>query len=217
MRSGEPHGVTTGGSRDEAQHDVPFTAPEPSGADEPVIELRDEPLDEATRAFVAGEPQALRLVYDAHAALVHTFCRRALGPERAADATQEVFTDVWRNRQRFDPAQGTLRGWVMGIARFKVLGALRHDGARPTQPLPDAGAPEVAVAPAETDRLADRLTLAQALRALPERTSTLIQLNLVEGLSHSEIAEQTGIPLGSVKSDIRRGLQRLRAEVGVGG
>jgi RNA polymerase sigma factor (sigma-70 family) len=208
MRSGEPvDGVTTGGSREEAQHDVPIEATE-----------GPEPLDEVTRAFIDGGPDALRAVYDAHAALVHTFCRRALGPERAADATQEVFTDVWRNRHRFDPDQGTLRGWVMGIARFKVLGALRHDGARPTQPLPETERPEAAVAaPADVDRLADRLTLAQALRVLPERTRTLIQLNFVEGLSHTEIAERTGVPLGSVKSDIRRGLERLRAEVGVAG
>ena len=208
MRSGEPvDGVTTGGSREEAQHDVPLAA-----ADAP------EPPDEVTRAFLDGDPHALRAVYDAHAALVHTFCRRALGPERAADATQEVFTEVWRNRHRFDPDQGTLRGWVMGIARFKVLGTLRHDGARPTQPLPETETerPEAAVsAPAEVDRLADRLTLAQALRVLPERTRTLIQLNFVEGLSHQEIAERTGLPLGSVKSDIRRALQRLRTEVGV--
>jgi RNA polymerase sigma factor (sigma-70 family) len=208
MRSGEPvDGVTTGGSREEAQHDVPIAA-----ADTP------EPLDDVTLAFLAGGPEALRAAYAAHAALVHTFCRRALGPERAADATQEVFTDVWRNRHRFDPDQGTLRGWVMGIARFKVLGALRHDGARPTEPLPETERSEAAVAaPADVDRLADRLTLAQGLRALPERTRTLIQLNFVEGLSHGEIAERTGVPLGSVKSDIRRGLERLRAEVGVAG
>ena len=177
------------------------------------LDLR-EPIDAVAQAFVAGGPDALRTVYDAYAPLVFTFCRRALGPERAADATQDVFTDVWRNRQRFDATQGHLRGWVMGIAKHKVLGILRHDGARATTPL-FADGPEREAAPsAEIDLMADRMVLAQALNTLPDRTRKLSHLSYMDGLSHSEIAERTGLPLGSVKSDIRRGLQRLRVDLG---
>jgi RNA polymerase sigma factor (sigma-70 family) len=168
--------------------------------------------DEATTAFLAGGPESLRAAYEAHGALVHTFCRRALDPGRAADVTQEVFTQVWRTRDRFDPARGSLRGWIMGIARFKVLGALRHDGARPVVPVADAGGP-IARADVRLDQLADRLTLAQALGALPDRTRKVIHLAYVDGLSHREISQQMDMPLGSVKSDIRRGLLRLRADL----
>jgi RNA polymerase sigma factor (sigma-70 family) len=180
----------------------------------------DGALDEVTEAFLAGEPEALRMVYDAHSRLVFTFCRRAVGAERAADVTQEVFTDVWRSRERFDPGQGTLRGWLMGIARFKVLGALRHDGARPVVPV-DLWAHDSDPASARTersdrdiDRLADRLTLAQALVSLPDRTRQIVHLAYVDGLSHREIADQLDVPLGSVKSDIRRALARLRNDLG---
>jgi RNA polymerase sigma factor (sigma-70 family) len=168
--------------------------------------------DEATARFLAGGPEGLRAAYEAHGALVHTFCRRALDSSRAADVTQEVFTQVWRTRDRYDPTRGSLRGWIMGIARFKVLGALRHDGARPVVAAVDAGWLD-----AEPDRrldlLADRLTLAQALGALPDRTRKVIHLAYVDGLSHREISEQMDLPLGSVKSDIRRGLLRLRADL----
>jgi RNA polymerase sigma-70 factor (ECF subfamily) len=168
--------------------------------------------DKATSAFLAGGPDALRAAYEAHGALVHTFCRRALGPTRAADLTQEVFTEVWRARERFDPDKGTLRGWVMGIARFKVLGALRHDGIRPVL-VAEAGPDAHGRADRDMDLLADRLTLAQALGGLPDRTRKVIHLAYVDGLSHREIAEQMDLPLGSVKSDLRRGLVRLRADL----
>jgi RNA polymerase sigma factor (sigma-70 family) len=171
------------------------------------------PLDELTLTFVSGGPDALRRVYDAHGGLVFTFCRRALGQERAADLTQEVFTEVWRNRLRFDPERGTLRGWVMGIARNKVGGALRHDASRPVLVLGDDDKDTTTV-PADAERLADRLTLAHALISLPDRAQELIRFAYLEGLSHSEIADKTGIPLGTVKSEIRRGLLRLRADLG---
>lgn len=175
-----------------------------------------DPPDEATVAFLAGGPEALRAVYDAHGRLVFSFCRRSLGSDRAADVTQEVFTELWRARDRFDPAQGSLRSWVMGIARFKVLGALRHDGSRPVDPVDpiDQSARPAPAAEQDIDRLADRLTLAQALSTLPDRTRKVIQMSYVDGLSHREIAEQMDLPLGSVKSDIRRGLARLRLDLG---
>jgi RNA polymerase sigma factor (sigma-70 family) len=171
----------------------------------------DTDEDEATTAFLAGGPDALRAAYEAHGALVHTFCRRALGASRAPDATQEVFTQVWQARDRFDPAKGTLRGWVMGIARFKVLGALRHDGSRPVLVAETTGSD--ARPDRDIDLLADRLTLAQALGGLPDRTRKVIHLAYVDGLSHREIADQMDLPLGSVKSDLRRGLVRLRADL----
>jgi RNA polymerase sigma factor (sigma-70 family) len=196
-----------------------------SGPYESEAEDAPQPPDETTMVFLAGGDGALRAVYDAHSRLVFSFCRRALGPERAADVTQEVFTEVWRSRDRFDPARGTLRGWVMGIAKFKVLGTLRHDGARPVVPVDPIADDGRATGPTgapggggggdrDIDLVADRMTLAQALLVLPDRTRKAIHLAYVDGLSHREISEQLDLPLGSVKSDIRRGLARLRADLG---
>ena len=80
--------------------------------------------DDVADAFVAGEPDALRQVFDLHQRAIHSYCRRFL-PDQAADVTQEVFLAAWRSRQRFDPATGSLAGWLMGIARFKVIDELR--------------------------------------------------------------------------------------------
>ena len=70
-------------------------------------------------------------MYAEHGALVHSFCRRSLDPARAADATQDVFLAAWRSRDRYRPDAGTLAGWLVGIARFKVIDILRADGRQP--------------------------------------------------------------------------------------
>ncbi len=168
-------------------------------------------LTEATdldEAFRDGAHDVLRRAYDRHGPLIYTLCRRAVGPELASDVTQEVFITAWRQRQRFDPERGVLAGWLVGIARNKVLEALRR---RQLHLIDDVGsaAPEV-VSPDSVGELADRLVLAAALGQLPPRAQRLIALAFQEELTHAEIAHRTGLPLGTVKSDIRRGLARLR-------
>ena len=81
--------------------------------------------DEVAQAFAAGEPDALRRVYDCHQRAVFSYCRRFVA-DQAADVTQEVFLAAWRSRHRFDPGSGTLGGWIMGIARFKVIDHVRR-------------------------------------------------------------------------------------------
>ncbi len=162
-------------------------------------------------AFRTGSPEALRSVYDRFSSLIYTFCRRSVGADHAADVTQEVFIAAWRHRDRFDPERGTLPGWLIGIARNKVLEALRRLQIRivPDESETNPGL----ITPDSIDALADRLLLADALRHLPERTSTLIAMAFHDQLTHSEIAARTSLPLGTVKSDIRRGLDRLRRDL----
>ena len=163
--------------------------------------------------FAADEPGSLQRAYEAHGAVIFSFCRRSLGADQAADVTQEVFVTAWKVRSRFDPAKGTLRSWLFGIARFKVLGALR---GRPPLHAVSADATErdhAAVAPAEVDRLADRLVLADAIGGLSDRVREVLHLAYVEDLTHAQIAERTRLPLGTVKSDLRRALARLRLEL----
>ncbi len=159
-------------------------------------------------AFRDGAHDVLRRAYDRHGPLIYTFCRRAVGAELANDVTQEVFITAWRQRHRFDPERGVLAGWLVGIARNKVLEALRR---RQLHLIDDAGsaAPDV-VSPDSVGALADRLVLADALGQLPLRAQRLIEMSFREELTHAEIADRTGLPLGTVKSDIRRGLARLQ-------
>ena len=94
-----------------------------------------EAADDAVAArWVAGDEVALRLAYEQFGALIFTFCSRALVDRGlAADCTQETFLGAWRSRDGYDPARGSLAGWLMGIARFKVLDAYR---AAPRVPAP---------------------------------------------------------------------------------
>lgn len=165
-------------------------------------------VDEIDRAFVDGGDDALRLAYDAHGSLVYTLCARALGPERANDVTQEVFLSAWRARERFDPAKGNLAAWLTGIAKNRIIDAIRaekrHSDRRApesTEELPTAG---------DAERLGEQMLVADALRTLPDRPRQILTLHYFEDLTHPQIAERTNLPLGTVKSDIRRGLARIR-------
>jgi RNA polymerase sigma factor (sigma-70 family) len=161
--------------------------------------------------FSSDDPAALREAYEAHGTVIFSFCRRALGHDAAADVTQEVFVTAWRNRARYDPEQGTLRSWLFGIARFKVLGALR--GRPPLHAVHDPGEGPEHLDRSEVDRLADRLVLEEAMSGFSERVREVLRLAYVEDLTHAQIAERTRLPLGTVKSDLRRALARLRLEL----
>lgn len=170
--------------------------------------------------FAAGHDDALAEVYQAHSRLVYSYCARTVGADRAADVTQEVFVAAWRSRARYRPDAGSLAGWLVGIARFKVIDALRVAG-RTAQPVdtsdgvaPTTGAPASAggaASPAvDPDAVAERLVLDDALDSLPERVRTVIRHSFYDDWTHTQISERLNLPMGTVKSDIRRGLERLR-------
>ncbi len=167
-------------------------------------------VDDVEAAFVAGDPDALRRAYDAHGSLVYTLCRRSLGPEVAKDLTQEVFAAGWFARRQYDPSRGSLGGWLVGIARNKIIDHVRAQNRRPQLSGTEAPAGAANPSPAEVDALADRLLLADAMAQLPDRSKRVIELAFFEELTHPEIAARCDLPIGTVKSDIRRGLARLR-------
>ena len=166
--------------------------------------------EQISRGLVAGDESALKAAYDAHGQLVFSYCRRSLGPERAADATQEVFLAAWRSRERYRPEAGTLAGWLLGIARYKVIDVMRSDGKAPI-PRDMTGADEVASTAEESVvAAAERMLMAEAISTLPERAQEMVRLAFFEDLTHAQISERCSVPLGTVKSDIRRSLGRLR-------
>lgn len=166
----------------------------------PPVELDD--------LFADGDESLLREVYDRYGALVHGICRRTLPAEDADEVTQQVFLDAWQSRSRYDPAKGSLAGWLVGITRFKVVdrtrARVRHERVR-------VGAvPERPAAVSDVDRVADRLLVQDALDSLPERQRRVVELAFFGGCTHAEVATSLGLPLGTVKSHIRRGLGTLR-------
>lgn len=159
-------------------------------------------------AFATGDEQALRDAYEAHGSLIFSFCRRSVPEDRAMDVTQEVFVSAWRARSTYDPSKGRLVAWLMGIAKNRLIDNIRserrHDDRRDDV--------EVALmpAPAEVDRVGDRMLVAEVLDQLPERARSAVELAYFHDLTHAEIADRTSVPLGTVKSDIRRALTRMR-------
>lgn len=174
-------------------------------------------VDTIEQGFLRGDRAGLKGAYDEHSPLVFNLCRRSLGADQAADVTQEVFLAAWRARDRFDPSKGSLGGWLVGITRNKIADTLRKRQRQvpTTDEMTDdpmaSGDPEV-----DVDAVADRMLVAAALRSLSDRSRKVVELYFYDDLTHHEIAARTDIPLGTVKSDLRRGLERLRRDFGDG-
>jgi len=162
-------------------------------------------------SFAAGVDGSMRRVWDRYGALVHTYCIRSLSDrDAAADCTQETFVSAWRSRDRYDATRGGLAGWLLGIARHRVHDAYRSQ-ARTAVPRDGDDDATAASVPPESDELVERLLVADVLSNLPDRPRRILELAFFSGLSQREIAERTAQPLGTVKSDMRRALLRLRS------
>lgn len=161
--------------------------------------------------FVAGDEAALREIYEEHASLVLNICRRTVGAD-AEDVVQQVFVAAWKGRSSFDHDKGALAGWLTGIAKFKAVDHLRAKGRRPqsaNQEVEDS-----ASTAADVGRVADRMLLTRALATLPEERRRVVALAFFEDFTHQEISEHLAMPLGTVKSHVRRGLEALRHVLG---
>jgi len=180
----------------------------------------DVPSDaELARAFSAGREAALRQLYDRYGALIY---RIALGITRSAhdaeDVTQQTFVSAWQGRATFDPLMGSLPAWLVGIARRRSLDNIRsnrrhfdHDQAaerllEPLTALPD-----------EPEAIIDRIVIADELEQLSDQQRRILELAFFDDLTHVQIAALTDLPLGTVKSHLRRGLQQLRTRWEVDG
>ncbi len=172
------------------------------------------------RAFAAGEDAALAAAFTRWGPLVHGMAARAVGASDAEDVLQAVFVSAWRTRAGFDPSRGTLAGWLVGITRHRIadaLGARHRRGEVLTDPaVLHLGAAGSAPRPApgegagEHDAATDRMVLVGELEALGPAQRTVVAMAFFEDLTQAQIAARTGMPLGTVKSHLRRSLLHLR-------
>jgi RNA polymerase sigma-70 factor (ECF subfamily) len=167
--------------------------------------------------FRSGDERVLREVYDRYGGLVHRLGVACLSAHHEAeDVTQSTFVAAWRGRQTYDPDRGSLAGWLLGIARRQVLDRLRSldrertvaAAVRLAQPAAPAPGPE---------RVVDQLVVLDELRRLSPEQRRVVELAFFDDLTHLQIAGVTGLPLGTVKSHLRRGLARLRTRWEVDG
>ncbi|MFC6155614.1 sigma-70 family RNA polymerase sigma factor [Kribbella sp. NPDC058693] len=167
---------------------------------------------EIAKSFAEGREESLAHAYRRWSGLVFTLALRSLGDRAdAEDVTQQVFVSAWRGRATFDPASGQLGSWLTGITRHRIADRLAARGREHRSVEAAAG---LAQAPAATERLdehtVDRVVLADELAKLEDPRRTILHLAFYEDQTYPEIAEQLALPLGTVKSHVRRGLLHLR-------
>ena len=174
-------------------------------------------IDSVLIRIARGESAAVNECIDGFGALVWSLARR-LSPNRddAEDAVQEIFMDVWKSAARFDPAQGSEKVFIATIARRRLIDRLRRHATRPQfageEELDALGFAEPGTR-GEISSEAERA--AEAVAQLGEDQQRVIELAVLHGLTHSEIASRTGMPLGTVKTQMRRGLIKARELLGI--
>jgi RNA polymerase sigma factor (sigma-70 family) len=162
--------------------------------------------------IASGDSAAVRECIDQYGPLVWSIARRlSRTPADAEDATQEIFLDIWRSAGRFDASQGSDKVFIAMIARRRLIDRLRKTSAEP--PMDPVETLEV-VAWADPGTASETAVEAeQATRALAElrpEQRQVLELSLMHGLTQSEIASRLNMPLGTVKSFMRRGLIKVR-------
>lgn len=157
----------------------------------------------------AGDAVAMRECLSRYGNLIYSIARR-FDPSDAEDAVQEIFLDLWKSAVRFDESVASETAFVAMIARRRLIDRRRASRRRPTtEQMPDQ--PTMVDPGASPDACAEAKQAARVLDQLRPEQRQVIVLSAVQGMSHGEIAAQTGMPLGTVKAHARRGLLSIRA------
>jgi len=174
--------------------------------------------EELLRQIGRAMPDALSSLYDRYSRLVYSLALRICGNSGIAEEiTQDVFVQVWHNAASYQPEMSKLTTWLTSITRYRAIDQLRRMSVRPDgHMLVDSmedlglsggseGVPEVQV-----ENNAEKRNLLAALTNLPEEQKVVLQLAYFNGMSQPEMAAYLGQPLGTVKTRVRLGLQKLR-------
>ena len=161
--------------------------------------------------FRAGDAAALRQAFDRYGGMVQRVGMLRLGNHHdAEELVQQVFVRAWKGREGFNPERGSLGAWLLGISRRLI--ADRYASLDRDRKVISA-AESIAPPPTDvksSDRVVDRVVVGNELNRLPPEQRMVLRLAFYGDLSHSEIAATTGLPVGTVKSHIRRALIHLR-------
>ncbi|HET9017141.1 MAG TPA: sigma-70 family RNA polymerase sigma factor [Thermomicrobiaceae bacterium] len=176
--------------------------------------------DELVRAIAGRDADAMVALYDRYGRLAFALAYRILADGSAAEeVVQDAFLRVWRQAAGFDPGRGTLRSWLLTIVHHRAIDVLRRRAGRGAGDV-ELEAVEYGLAgPDVWGEVAAKLQREQvraAVAALPPEQRLAVELAYFEGLTHVEIAERTGAPLGTVKGRLRLGLKKLQETLGAG-
>jgi RNA polymerase sigma-70 factor (ECF subfamily) len=156
---------------------------------------------------------SLEALYARYASYVYALALRILGrSEEAEEVVQDVFWQLWKTETAYEPARASFRTWLFAITRSRCLDRLRHHRSRSDSEMPRASG--LGSAPSDPEQeaiLAERQKhVVAAFQALPEPQRRVLEMGFFNGLTHREIAERLGEPLGTVKSRIKMGMDKLK-------
>jgi len=160
-------------------------------------------------AIRSGDEGAMAELYDRYSSIVYSVALRVLQDAGAAeDVLQDIFMQLWRNPGAFDASRGNMGAWLAVIARHRAIDALRK-----RRPESDIENVVVSVEPdlaSDAERSRAMTKVRGALETMSASQRTALEMAYFDGLTHAEIAEKTGEPLGTIKTRIRTGLMSLR-------
>jgi RNA polymerase sigma-70 factor (ECF subfamily) len=168
----------------------------------------------------SGDERAMTDLYDRYGSIVYTVAYRVVGERAdAEEVVVEAFAQAWRDAERFEAGRGSVAAWLTMIARSRALDLVRARGRRERLAVsaataaPDAGGGGADPSANPADRAEEderRRMVRQAMETLSPPQRQAIELAFFEGLSQSEIADRLGEPLGTIKTRVRLGMQKLR-------
>ncbi|MBE7338956.1 sigma-70 family RNA polymerase sigma factor [Corynebacterium aurimucosum] len=165
-----------------------------------------------------ADKHAFSALYDALAPTVYSVCLSVLrNPALAEEAAQDVFVEVWTSAAKFDPQRGNARSWVGRLAHGRAVDKLRSHVAAVQRDDRDSKLEHATFAePIEDEALnnVEAHLLRRAVDEIGEPHSTAVALAFFDGLTHAELAESTGVPLGTAKTRVRDGIKKLKAVLG---
>lgn len=179
--------------------------------------LKDEEIIARVRS---GEGWAMSVLYDRYARLVFSLSLKILNDRSAAEETvQEVFVKVWKRCREYDARRGKFSSWLTGIAHNHAIDELRRRRVRPSASEGEDDAMDAVLddGPAPLDLAMQSLEhrrIVEALKQIPDEQRHAIEMAYFEGLTQQEIAERLGDPLGTVKTRMRLGMQKLKTLLG---
>jgi RNA polymerase sigma-70 factor (ECF subfamily) len=177
--------------------------------------------DDLMRRLWSGDEGAFRELFSRYAPLAHGLAFRLVRQAQLAEEiVQETFLSVWRSPDRYDRAKGSVRSWLLSAVHHRAVDVIRREqsqrdradrAAERLELVTDDPADELVTA---VDRPMERKLVREALEALPEEQREVLSNMYFDGLTQTQIAERTGLPLGTVKSRTLLGMRRLRAILG---
>lgn len=166
-----------------------------------------------------GDRDAVEDCLKKYGGLVWSIARKMLrNTDEAEDAVQEIFVDIWKNAGRFDESKASETTFVAMIARRRLIDKIRHSARRiSADSLDDMLSEPFTSADKDMQTGLEAEQAAEAMRNLRPEQQQVLKLSIVQGMSHQEISDATGMPLGTVKTHARRGILQVREYLGLDG